>query len=473
MPQCTSCTQSSPFSTGFLPASCTSTLGQTNTDNVVYTGPVLSCSNILPNDTLTAILQKIDPLLCAAGGDYSQYNTACLAPIANVQQFVESISAFVCNTQTQLTNFTSVTFVNYQAAVTNSLFSINNPGITCTSANVLNTDTLQILLQKYCNKFASIDALLNIATANWNLCYSVSPLPATPVDGFNTLIAQICLLKSQVTAIVGSGTLPVFNNTGSCLPTPGSADSLVDTVNKIKTRLCQTGTIDNTLITWGCVAQPSGAQDLQTTLQNIIAVVSTNSRNIPTQWSADFAVTNVDNSNLCLGKHIALSTPSSQDRLVAATASDTTPGTLQDKLLPGTNMALDYITTPGKVILNATAASGGAGLTLADVTDPNPDYLINKINGGLSSLGVSVAAVLDTTDPSNHEVSIQVNVDPVALFTNLLNAVSIDAGLKQLFCSVVASCPSPCSAPMNVQVTYTPGPTSSTTSTSTTTTTTA
>ena len=472
MPACTACTQSSPFVTGWLPTSCnTNALGATDSANVIYNGPALTCTGIQTGATLQSIIELIDPLLCAASGDYSTYNTGCLAPLNTQKEFVETISAYVCNTTTVLNTFTGTTFPAYQASVTASFNAITSPGITCASAGVVNTDSLTTVLNKYCTKFVSIDSLLDLSGVNWNLCYTVSPTPTTMGQGFNALISQICLLKSLVAA--GTGALPVFNNSTSCLSGGGMADSLVTTINLIKTRLCQTGTIDNTLITWGCVTQPSGAQDLQSTLQNIITVVSNNAKLLPTVFSADFVVTNVDNSNLCLGKNIALAVPSATDRKVAATSSDLTPGTLQDKLQAGTNITLDYITTPGKVIINSSGGGGTSGLVLADSTDSTPDYLQNKLVPGAPVSGVGINLGLSLTNPLSHQVSLTSSVDPVVLFTALLGALSTDPGLQSLFCAAVAACPSPCSAPSNVLVTYTAGPASSTTSTSTTTTTTA
>jgi hypothetical protein len=132
----------------------------------------------------------------------------------------------------------------------------------------------------------------------------------------------------------------------------------------------------------------------------------------------------------------------------------------------GTNLALDYSTTPGKVIINATGGGGtGAGTVLADNTDSTQGYLIDKLEVGTAGLGITVTPTLDTTDSDDHKVSFVVNVNPVTLFTALLTALSNDSGLKALFCAAINSCPSPCSAAMNVQVTYQSGTTTTTTST--------
>jgi len=464
---CVNCIQTTASITGFSPTNCVSQPGcAVNASCITYTGPALSCSGIATYDTLDIILQKIDPLLCASSGDYSTYNTYCLAPISTQKQFVESISNYVCTLNTNFTTFTGTTFPAYQTSVTAAITAVNTPAITCAVAGVTPSDTIPTILSKYCTTLTNISTNLDISGANWGSCYVVSPTPSTLTQGFNALIAQICLLKSQV---AGAAVLPTFNNTANCLA-GGASDSLVTTIGSIITRLCNTGTLNTSTLTWGCVTQPSGNQNLQDTLQNILTQLTTVSQAEPMSWSNDFTVTNVDNGNLCAGKHIALATPSTQDRFVAATPSDTSPATLQGKVTAGTNITLDFVTTPGQMIINS---SGGAGTgdhkVLADGADSTANYLSLKLSGSTSS-GVSVQPLLDTTNPS-HVVNLTVNVDLVTLFTALLNAVPNNAGLQSLFCTTVGNCPSPCSAPTSVSVVYNAQTTTTTTTTSTTSTT--
>lgn len=468
---CTNCTQTTASITGFIPASCTD-LPSCFLDAgcVVYTGPALNCSAIATNDALDTILQKIDPLLCAATGDYSTYNTFCLAPITTQQQFVESISEFVCDLRENFDNFVESTYAADQSDVDDRLTDLEAPEITCSSAGVVNTDLIEDILTKYCTKFGTIDTALNPSSANWNSCYVVTP-PTTILGGFNTLISQICILKGLVES-GGSGSLPTFNNVGSCLASPvTTADSLVDTVNKIKVRLCQTGTIDTTALTFGCVSNSvSDGQDLQGTLQNILTKVTAIAQSLPTAFTGDFIITNVDNSNLCLGKNVALASAITPDRFVATTASDTSPGVLQDKLIPGTNVSLDYITSPGFVIINSTGGVGvGDHKVAVDSGDASPDYLGTKIIAGPTVNGLQVSPVVDTV---NDVVVLNMNVSLDALFQSLIDVLSTNSTLYSNFCTAVAGCPSPCDAPTNVTVTYVQGPTTTTTTTSTTSTTT-
>lgn len=432
--------------------------GTSDARQIIYTGPNLPCTGIVTNDCLEDALTKIDQQVCSITGDFSTYNKYCLGVLNTEQAFVEAISQFVCNLQASFTAFTTVTFPAYQTTVTNRFLAIEVPGITCTSASVVNTDTLQQVLNKYCTKFGSIDSSLDISTADWSQCYSVSPAPTTLVQGFNVLIGQICTLK---TLVEGGAVLPTFNNVGSCLPAPLTAsDTLVDTVNKIKTRLCQTGTLDTTTLSWGCVTQPSGGQNLQDTLQNILTRVTAIAQNLPLSWSGDFTVTNVNNGNLCLGKSVALATPSTQDRFVASNAGDMSPGTLQAKVTAGTNITLDFLTTPGQMIINSSG-SPDTYQVKADIADPSPGFLSSKIVTGGVNNGIQV---LPNLNVGTHQIELDVSTNLSQLFIALLGVIDIDPTVKAAFCSAVASCPSSCSAPSNVEVTF-----SNTTTTTTTT----
>lgn len=461
---CTNCIQTTGFVTGYNPAACTSIPDcYVNAGCVVYTGPALNCSGIATNDPLDIMLQKIDPLLCASTGDYSTYNTYCLAPISTQKQFVESISNYVCTLNTSFNTFTNTTFPAYQTTVTNAIAAVNNPGITCAVAAVTSADSLPTILNKYCTIITTIANSINMASVSWSSCYTVSPAPTTVVGGFNTLISQICLLKSQV----GTGSaLPTFNNASNCL-SGTTTDSLVTTIGLITTRLCNTGTLNTSTITWGCVTQPTGTNNLQDSIQNIVTQLTTVNKATPFQWSADFTVTNVDNSNLCLGQKVALATPSTQDRFVAATTGDSSPGTLQQKVGAGTGIGLDFISTPGQMIISYTGASGtGDHKVLTDSADGTPDYLLNKIEGSSPTYGVTLTPTLDAAN-SSHKVALSIGIDLVTLFTALLQAVSTDSGLQTLFCNTVNTCPSPCSAPSNVTVTYSSGTSTTTTTTTT------
>lgn len=428
-----------------------------------YSGAALACSTIAPGDSLEVALQKIDTQLCASAANYSTYNVYCLAPVTTQQSWVEKISQFVCNTQDQVTTFIGTTFPGYQAAVNTRFTAIEVPGTTssCSSfLNIANTDTLQTVLQKLSNASCSLNTALDLSSVNWNRCFNVSSTPTTVAAGFNNVIQQICQLATQV----GSPTLPTFNNVGTCLPAPLTAnDTLVDTVNKIKTRLCQTPIFDINALTWNCVTKPSSTTtDLQNAFAAVLAKLDTLAQNLFT-FSGDFAITATSPGNPCAGKTVSLSTTIA-DSKVAATATDGTPGTLQSKLASDANLAWDFSDPTKAKITLVSIPSSSDGKVKTDSGDPTADYLGTKVASGGATDGISVNPVTDTIA---HQVKFPVSVDPGPLFTALLNWLinSGDSDLKTLFCQAVASCPSPCAAPTNISISF--GGTTSTTTTTT------
>jgi len=452
-----------------------------------YTAANLPCSGINTQDSIEVALQKIDTLLCASSGNYASYNTYCLAPITTQQQFVQTISAYVCATQSSLTTFTGTTFPAYQATINSTLASLQVPGTTnatCSSNTILNTDTLQTVLQKLSNMASDIYCnQLSLSSVNWNQCFTVSPTPTTVAQGFSTLASQICTLQTSI----GSASLPVFNNVGSCLPTPvTSADTLVSTVNKIKTLLCQTPTFNINTLTWNCITQPSNvATDLQDAFQAVLNKINIICQSLPT-FSGNFSVTATNPSNPCSGVTVDLS-GSVADRLVAATTNDNTPGVLSAKLVgDGTTISVNYgSTTQGIISYIGGGTGGGNGKVMSDSGDSTSDYLFPKLEVGPEVSGISISPYLDTTN-AYHQVGFKANLSPIALFTALLQAIPTDTtgALQAAFCAAVNACPSPCAAPTNVSIVYggttssttttttTGGPTTTTTSTTTTTTTT-
>lgn len=443
---------------------CNSQCNGTITDAkcVVYAGPNLTCSQIATNDSLELALQKIDTILCSTAGDYSSYNIHCLTgPITTEAAFVDAITAYVCNLTTTLTTFTGTTFPNYQTAVNTRFVALEKPGNVCTSVGTLNTDTLQQALTKYCTKFTAIDANLDLSGVDWSQCFTVNMPPTTVHGGFDTLIDQICSVKALIT----DSSLPTFNNTGSCLASPGSSDSLVDTISKIKTRLCLTPTFTNASLSSSCISIPSGVTDIQTLVQTILTKLDTLTQNLPT-YSSDFAVTNVNDSNLCLGKHIALATPIDQDRYVAVNDSDSSPGTLVDKLAEGPNITLTVV---GDQLQIAAAGGNGDHKVLASSSDDTADYLNNKVEGDSDSNGLTI----DTNyDSETKKVKITPSLDLSTLIPAIRVYLSSNPTEKALWCQLFADCPSPCSQPQNVQAVYISGSITTTTTTSTTTTTT-
>lgn len=298
---------------------------------VAYLGPNLSCSGVNTNDSLETALQKIDTQICSAIGDYSTYQFNCLvawlgSAITTEAEFVDAITGYACEIRTDLDTFINTTFANYETSANSRFNATENPTITCSAAGVGNTDNIGTVLTKYCSTFSDIYSKLDISGVTWNGCYTVVTPPTTLTEGFQLLADQICSTK----ALIGSSILPVFNNIGSCLPSPGASDTLVATVEKIKTRLCQSPTLDNANLTSSCTTIPGTATDLEGLLQNILDKIDSLWQIKPT-YSGDFTTT-PNSESPCDGITVSLATPLNIDRFVAVSVGDASPGTLIDKL---------------------------------------------------------------------------------------------------------------------------------------------
>lgn len=411
----------------------------TNAQCVSYTGPNLACSGIVSGDSLEKALQTIDTKLCAVSGDYSAYNINCLpGPITTEADFVAAVTSYACTTRNTLTTFTGTTFPVYQTTVDNRFKALEVPGTTCAFAAVTATDTLQQVLDKYCTAFSTLNTAQDISGITWNSCFTVATPPTTIKAGLQLLADQICQVKNA------SSSLPTFNNTGSCLATPGATDTLVDTIEKIKTRLCSTDTFNAAAITYGCV---TSATSLQGAVQNVITKVSSIQQALPT-FSADFTVTPLDAGDPCQGVQISLAAGAgTEDHKVAINGTDAAPGYLVNKLA-GVGVSIDDTTTPGKVTL--TVATQADEKVKAASSDDTAGYLYDKVEVN-SATGITLSLGYNA---ATKKVSITPNLDFDTIWGSLLTYMenNPNSELRTRFCALVSSCPTPCSAPQNAQV---------------------
>lgn len=418
---------------------------------VFYTSANLPISGILTNDSLEVALQKIETVLASVAGDYSGYNINCLgAPgsITTEAQFVNSITSYVCTLNTTVTNFIGTTFPAYQATVNARFEDLEVPGITCASAGVLNTDTLQQVLTKYCGKFDDFDDFLDLSTIVWDSCFTIFTPPATIAEAFNMVIDQICQVKTSYTVV-----LPTFNNIGSVLATPGANDSLESTVIKLRDRINLLPTFNINDLSWNCIAKPSVTNiDLMSAFQAVLDKIDDLAATMPVFDAGDFNVVMTDPEDACAGKTVALQTPLNVDRYVAVDGSDLTPGTLVQKLEAGSNITFDTISTPGKLIINSTGGGSDTFTVKASSLGVAAGFLDAKI-AGVSNDGITISTYFDGGED---KLIIAPSVETDVLLDNILTLIETDAVFKARLCAIVASCPTPCSAPQNVQVVVVP-----------------
>ncbi len=434
---CTNC-DSGECPQGIAPASC-----------LYYDGPPLACIGSDTNERLSLLFQKIDAKICVFNPEsYSTYNTYCLAPVNTQKEFVEKISQQFCTLKSSYETFTVSTFPTAISTINSTITTLNTPNVTsCTQIGFTPSDTIRDSLQKLSNSVCDIyNNQLSVSGVTWSQCAVVPTPPTTIIGGFNFVVSQLCNLASQIS---GSVTLPTFDNTGSCLSSPTSTDSLESTVIKIRSRLCTTPAFNINSLTWNCIAQPSStATDLQSAFQAVLTKIDSISQNLPIFDPSDFVTNNTNPSQPCAGKTISLQSPiAASDRFVAVNNADSSPGTLVQKLTPGTGITLDTTTTPGTMIISSTSVVDDKVKT--SVTDPSAGYLEDKITGSTGTVNI-------TTNTVSNEVVVSASVNYTLLVQNIIDAITADPTLKEQFCSLIVSCPSPCAAPTNLTVTYVP-----------------
>lgn len=438
---CSSSTQSCEYCRS---SSCTSCDDTVSTANLVYSGPALLCINKPTATPLEEIIQSLDTKICTIeGADYTSYDFACLlnpdtSNISTQEEFVAAISNYVCNIST--TNETFVTNYNtFVTNITNLVTEAGTPGITNTCTGIIPSDTNAEAFTKIGNTICNLQTAINPSGITWNVCgLTVGSAPTTVSAAFTTVLSYICQIKSLIPASV---TLPTFNNVGTCLPgTLTTTDGLASTVNKLITKVCSLN-YDVTAINYGCV---DGATTLQDALQNTIDRV-----NEYVHYEFDntyFTVADLNPSYPCNGQSVTLNL-AGLDSKVASNGSDLTPGYLSDKLQAGANVTLDYITTPGKVIVSSTSTVDHK--VSVNGSDASADYLDAKIDGAADADGF---ITLDaTTNVGNSKVIVTPTIDYLAGANKLLTAIQSDTALFSIFQNMV--CATSCAGNRTVQFT--------------------
>lgn len=438
---CNSCDNTNPksFQTTYQYSSICSSQNPCNITNpidsacVIYGSSALGTIGIATGDSVEVSLQKVDNYLAATTPNgFPTYNYSCLANSVSIntqQQFVETISDKVCTIDTNVNTLLDTTFPAYQATINTQVAAISNPAITCSIANVTTSDNLQSILNKYCTTFSSLNNKIDISGVTWATCFDNTSIPQSIADGFSLVEQQLCTIKTQGVDV----NLPTFDNTTSCLDTPSTTDSLVDTVNKIKIKLCETTTsFDATQIIFGCVTQPS-VLSLTNIIKNTVSKVTQNTQGTITQVVGG-TLSNVDNNNLCAGKVLTITGGgTSTDRFVAASSADTTPGTLADKLEQGAGIDFNF-TSDNKVQIISE------GTVKASTTDQNLATLSEKLTYDSAAPIIVSGSVQGTTVQS---VLLSTSVNEAVLIPLILNAIQNNSTFKTQFCSLVASCTTP------------------------------
>lgn len=406
-----------------------------NSSCVFYSGPNLNCLGVETCDDLNTVLSKIDEKLCTVIGDYSLYNKYCLDDLSTInteQQFVEAVAQQFCTLKSTVDTFLTTSFPAYQTTVDSRFDAIEVPGITCSAASVLNTDSLNSILTKYCTQISSIKSNLDLTGVDWDQCFVVGTNPVTLSQAFDVIIDQICLVKGIAQS--GSSSLPTFNNVGSCLPAPvTSTDSLVDTVNKIKSKLCTLPTFDSGSVSWGCIAPAATFQD---SLQNVISKLSDLSQSSIVQVSSDFTLTPVNPSDLCQGWQLNFA-GSIVDRKFALNSGDSAPDYFLNKVVAGAGVVFDTVTIPGKVVVKSDGSSVDEKVK-SFIGDPVSGYLSDKLEGNIDvAAGLTINVALN---PTTNKVQVTPVLDMAQFLESQFSFIQSNESLRAAFCELVSGC---------------------------------
>lgn len=434
---CTDCSHNIPTYYSHSNPLCVGNGGGTsniNASNVIYTGYALTSIGVHTNDSVATSLQEINTAVGTISGiAWNTFNYSCLTgSLVTAQDFVETISAYVCALNTSTNTFINTTYTNAITGIDTRLTNIEGPVLTsCTSVGILSTDSYYQVLTKLITNACNNNTNLTISGANWNSCYTVTPTPTTLTQGFNTLIAQICDIKNNPI----STPLPSFDNRGSCISTTGAADTLYNTVVAIRNYACSLPTLDIDSLSWtSCIINPhsGGGADLTSALNAIItAADAAYTKRVITFDPTFFTVTN--HSGSCSGLNVTLSGGIS-DKFVALNGSDTSPNYLLSKMTAGTGINFDTSTTPGTVIIDSTATDSHVK---ADSADTTTGYLSAKITGITN--GDNTASIIQAYNSVTQSLDLTTNINYTNLAGEILSIINGNSELLSTFSTMVCA----------------------------------
>jgi len=434
---CNNCSDTpKSFSTGYYKGSHCEPKGTGDAHDsacIAYLGPILDCVGGATGDSVEVVLQKINAAICNnSSNGYSTYDYKCLTeggqPINTQGEFVSVISEKVCETSSSLATFLGTTFPEYQTQVTTEISQATSPTVNCTAANVTTNDNLSTILTKYCSTISTLKDSVDLSGVKWDNCLATSAKPVTVKDAFTLVEQQLCTIKNSGS----SGALPVFNNIGSCLPAPlTSNDTLYDTVEKIKTRLCQTPIFSTTGLNFGCVTAPSPVT-LNGVISNILTEVNNNKKN--TIKAVDGGtIAPIDPNNPCLGSKLTITGGgATSDRLVAASDTDNVPGTLATKLGEGDGITIDTITDPSKAVISSD------GKVLASDTDSTRGNLVDKITTDSTAPIILSTNLIGSVDDKQVQLTAALNND--IFLEAMFSLIEASPTYRTRFCSLVSDC---------------------------------
>lgn len=387
---------------------------------VFYTSsPLASLGISESNPTAEFIFQKIDEVIGGiSGASYAGYNTFCLDPVTTPQEFVESISEFVCQLRDD------VDAINISASTISTLTStvsgITDPNLSlCSYIGTTTSSTLNEILVAISDKVCELHSSIDISSVDWDLAYTVLTPPTTIGGGFDEIIRQIVLLKDSVPSAVS---LPTFNTVLSCLPTKTSNTPLSTVIPELIQKVCSTASFSPEGLFWGCIVPPS-TPTLTDTIQEIIDSISVIKSASPLFNTDHFDIS----TSGCVGTTVSIKDSVLASPMVAV-EDGATPGYLKDVLVEGNGIKL---TSPSANQIQVETVESGKVKVSSQGT---AKYLNNSIQGG-SSNGLTISV-----QESGDKVVLTPQIDEAILADNLLSIISNNPTLMAKLCNMICQC---------------------------------
>lgn len=358
--------------------------------NIIYTGVATSTVPIEPNQNLQTILQNIDTAINDhnTAPDYTGYSLACVKQTdgithpTNTQNFAEGISKILCDFKTAYTTFTGTTYVTNQGVITSAITGLQAPALTYVPFGITSADSIQVVWSKVFTGLntAGLNTLTSTVdpyTANWGTL-SITPSHSV-ITTWNNVITYVNALNTAIGTKQAS--IGTFNNSANCL-SGGATDSVGTTINLLRTYICTLPTFDVGSVTWGCV---SAGADLDATIDNIIAEVSTLATNYVSTAGTGLAATAV---SACNGYSLAIDpTWTGLYKVMLSTGDTTANAGYLDSKISSNGGTLTITTSSHKVNLEVTTPMDNKVKVTSSGT---ADYLANKIPSTIGDWGISL-----------------------------------------------------------------------------------
>ncbi len=403
---------------------------------IYYTGAALTCTGIEPNTDLEKVLQIMDSKICNSNStDFSLYDLACLDDdiiITTEQEWVEKVAADICALKVVAEGIPDAE-ENIQTLQI-QVGSITQPNLTLPEiTNTSPSDSLNELLVGIANAVDTVNNNQSITAVNWDSVYTSTSEPTNLTEGFEEILAQMALLKSQAEDL---GELPTFNTIGYCLSHSDANTPLITVINDLILKSCDYPTWDANSVSFGCVT-PQGGDDysLSGSVGGILNSLNLLYSERKSFNNEHFITSAVDG---CGGSTISLRADNLGIGKILSSSTDSAAGYLSGKVVAGSNITINT-SNPNQITISATVPAATSQVKI-NADDPSADFLENKfLNSGITN-GISIQMVNVDDESLRLNVTVDTDILAAALAEKILTFIAATPERKTQFCDIVADC---------------------------------